>query len=363
MKTLVATLFLIGLLNISNAQVIVTPSLLNHLDVHPDALLKGVVSSDGQYNVRARAELKLSNGELVLSVVSDPFRLSKGMNSLERITRANQMVYGTSIRSKNLKTTKQLDTGDYEFCIYIESSDGLEISADACIPVVVENLLFLDLIDPLNDDSIETRRPTLAWSVSGMQKSIGGYNYRITLKPILPGQSVVQAFAENQAIFSMEKTSTFMMPFPSSITPLEYGKSYCWAVEVIKDGVPQIQSETWKFSIKPPLIEKELKYAVLRKGLANDIYNAPNNRVYLSINNGYASSNILLRLVKEDGTQIEKFTTYEEMTTGKSSIISSEGSNLYKVDLQELNLDDGLYTLYVFNDQNDEFKLVVKLGK
>ena len=363
MKTLIATLFLLGLCNINSAQVIVTPSLLNHLDIHPDALLKGVVSSDGQYNVRARAELKLSSGELVLSVVSDPFRISKGANNLERITRANQIMYGTSIRSKNLRATKQLDFGDYEYCIYIESSDGLEISSEACLPILVENLLFLDLIDPMNGDSIETQRPTLSWNVSGMQRSLGGYNYRVTLKPMLPSQSVVQAFAENQAIFSIDKASTFVMPFPSSASPLERGKSYCWAVEIIKDGVSLIQSETWKFTVKQPLIEKELKYAVLRKGFANDIYNAPNNRVYFSINNGYSTSNILLRLVKEDGTQIEKFTTYEDMTTGKSSIISSEGSNLYKVDLQELNLSDGLYTLYVYNDQNDEFKLVVKIGK
>lgn len=363
MKRIGLIIILSGLIQSLIAQVTVSPFVFNQFDVHPDVLLKGIVTSDGEYIVNARAELRLNNGELILSVSSDPFQLTRGMNSLDRLIRLNQIIYGSSLRANNLKTYKQLDTGEFEFCIYIQSSEGLEIAAETCIPIIIDELLFLDLLSPLHEDSIETLRPALSWSVSGMNRSLGNHQYRITLKPLFNGQTLLQAFSENQAIFSMDKIMSFVVPFPFSVAPLEYGKSYCWGVELIRDGVVQLQSEIWKFSVKPPLIEKELKYVALRKGYSNDIYDAPNNRVYFTFSDGYITSNILIKLIKDDGTEIEKFISSDHMQSNEGSIVRSEGLNLFMIDFQELNLESGLYTLYVFNDKNDEFKLIVKLSK
>jgi hypothetical protein len=327
----------------------------------PERLLNGSIISDSDYKVSAIMELRSIGGDIIMRVATNDFSISKGMNRIESLASVKNYEYGSSQVSNNLRLYGRLDGGEYVFCILIFSANGLEISGEDCRDIAVEDLIFLDLLQPNDRDTIDNKRPNLLWNLNSSNRRLGKDNFRITLVHVKEGNESIQAMFENTPIYSVDNLRSFNVTYPAGIEPLQPGQTYAWMVQLIVEGVAVAQSEIWQFTVRPPLRDAELKYAVLRKGIGNDVYNAPNHLVFISLQDGIDNNSLRFKVTNSEGLTIDKFVDFKSNNEGKKDI-EQVGRGLYRIDLNSMKLGSGLYSLFVYNTLGEEFKLNVRIN-
>ena len=335
-----------SLSQISFQTVSMDPSLIG-----PKTLFHAVLSNSSlSGEVVIEGDLKASNGSLVLSFKADPIRTGLGTTTLSAgMLTMRSFIYADTEAGRSARAFQRLPQGSYRFCLRLNAPQA-EAWDEYCDRVEVEDLIFLDLVQPWNGDSIDEVRPALTWTMSGSALSVASSDVRITLVPMPPERGPAQALAAERPLFMMPHVKERTMAYPPGIPDLEPGRCYAWQAERLVGSRVVDRSDPWGFCVRARREPTHNKYVHLDRLEPGAIYEALDNKIFFRYDEPYASDR--LSCIVHDGRNgpIEP-KVIDDKAGGHVAGVRSVGANLYELDLQPYGLKSGHYDLVVRDEK------------
>ena len=353
---------LINFYNPIVAQVSILNANINAYNITPQAMCQvNVMNSDQDMQVVMETKLTNSGNEALLVVKTQPFLLKKGMNTLSGYNLALASTeFGNSPQAIRVKTSHTLPSGKFNYCCIIRSLTT-ELSDDYCEDIESDLNEFLLLVSPGDGDTIDTRTPLLLWTHSDPFNLLApGEFFKLTLVELNKDQSPEAGVTTNVPLFVKNYLTSHQVPYPSDAHTLEKGKWYGWQVQKIANGgIIIAQTEAWQFIVRPDKVIKENKYAALKKTLDAGYYTAQNNKVFFKFDEEYAGGNVSGVIYDSKRQLIQPKVHNDTGVENKNSTINlkQSGYNKYEINLDELNISTGFYTIEVKNAKGELFLL------
>jgi len=337
------------------AQVSILSAGITPYNITPRGMLDvSIMNPKSETTVVLEAKLLGPQNEVLLSVTSAPFTLKNGLNNTVQMPLSVATLnYGTGDRVTQLKTSKSLSSGKYNYCASINAVD---VADEYCQDLEAESSAFLFLVFPPDKETIETKHPVLTWTHSeGFSNSQKDF-YRIIVTELNPDQSPEAAINTNIPVYMKNLLTTHQVQYPVDAKDLVQGKKYAWQVQKISNGAIANKTEAWEFKIKAPDPIKENKYATLKKVLDGTLYKAEGNKIFFRFDEGYTGSKLTYRILNE---KQEPITAQEsDQQTGEISLPEvKSGYNTFTIDLNNYKIAAGVYTLEVVNEKREVYKL------
>jgi hypothetical protein len=261
--------------------------------------------------------------------------------------------YFNNPESAFLQLNGRLPTGNYSVCYRLSGSALSEIAETYCTSFdhLFDSYLFL--IFPENEDTISTVYPSLIWQNSYPIESAVS-QFRITVVPMLPGQSKDEALLSNTPVFINSNLTTYTVQYPFDAQKLEAGKAYAWQLAEINEGLITNRSETWVFHIAKEEKNRDIPYVETSRDISSAFVTSVNGLVGFTVSEKYYSQVIDCVVRDEQGEIIiDNLINNNKIITN----IKKEGENQYLLDISEYKLRKGYYMLTMRNEKNDEFKV------
>lgn len=314
-----------------------------------------------EYSGTIEARITDALGKEIIKVTSNAFALKNGIfNSSQSGVKVNSISYQTTAISDYIKLYHQLPSGKYTYAVLLKLSDGTsdELTED----IESESSSFLSLVNPPDKDTIENPNPLLIWTHQESFNVIQqGEYFRILVCEINGDQNAEAALSVNSPILQQNFLSRHDVLYPNDATKLISGKKYGWQVQKVVNGVITNKTEAWQFSIKDS--ENYAKnFIEMTPKLNANPYEVLNHKLYFVFNEEYGIQ------AKELEVSVIDSKGKEEHTIAKNSMDEKHlkdefkdiTNNRYVLDLQELNLKNGVYVLKIRNKKNEEFLLKFK---
>lgn len=362
------SLILLGVLSqkVIYAQVSIVSINVQPFNVVPEALLNvGIMNGGDPQQVQVITQLYNSANTVVLSVKSAPFQLSKGLNSGLSGDRKTAMVdYPGGQQSNYLKTTHNLPSGRYKICSSVIAVHLSEKLDDFCDELEADFNQYLYLVNPLDNDTVDTKTPLLSWTHSEPFTILNqGEFYRMVVSEIQKDQSPEEAITVNSPVMVKNYLKEHQVQYPYDAKELKEGKSYAWQVQKIGDGVVINKTETWKFNLRTPPENRVLKYVALKKQLDGGFYHANDGKVYFKFSEEYKNNgklNFTLSNSKLKPVTVEIVNDMKPVEKNNAAVkLKQLGDNRFDLDLNSLKSD--FYTLEVKNEKKESFYLKIFL--
>jgi hypothetical protein len=249
-----------------------------------------------------------------------------------------------------LKNRNILSAGQYNICIDFVPIDKNFPEVKICDVIVVHPLTQINLVSPMDEDSICNKKPMLNWTP--LLSTSGNVSYRVSLVEKRQ-KSNVSSLVDNIPIFSLDKISTNFINFPAGVPELAEGKSYVWQVSALDNGIPVSTTEIWSFTVSCLVDNRPIPIESYRelRSLNNSNFYIANKYLKFSFLNDYNVGSLKFALY--DGTNLEMI----KIKKPEIKIIS--GQNLVDLDLKPFHLKSGhLYVIrfFPFNDQPVELR-------
>ena len=350
------------------SQVSVVSINVQPFNIVPEALLNvGIMNNGDNQQVRLITQLSNSSGAVLLSVKSEPFQLTKGLNSgLSGDRKTTSVEYASGQQSAYLKTTHNLPSGRYKLCSSVISLQLSEQLDDFCDELEADFNQYLYLVNPLDNDTVESKNPLLSWTHSEPFTILNqGEFYRMIVSEIKKGQSPEEALSVNSPVMIKNYLKEHQVQYPYDAKELKDGMSYAWQVQKMGDGVVINKTETWKFNIRPVPEIVTLKYVALKKQLDGAFYQANDGKVYFKFSEDYNGSGTLKftltnSKLKQMEVSIVKDAATDEKEPGIPGVkLKKLGDNRFDLDLNSLRSD--FYTLEIKNEKKETFYLKIFL--
>ncbi len=201
----------------------------------------------------------------------------------------------------------------------------------------------ISLSIPFDTDTIETVNPTFVWqcNLSAIQND-PRLSLQFALVKLEANQTPSEAIATNPTICFMDAVMSSSLSYPSSLEPLEKGRSYVWQVRLLYNQQIVQVSEPWKFTIANPQPIKH-QYIIARKKLDGSTYIIQEPILYIMFKNEGKNVDTNVWLVNSNN---------EKQALKLKSVLVDENqpskllSNFYFIaDMSDLDLENGNYTL------------------
>lgn len=201
----------------------------------------------------------------------------------------------------------------------------------------------ISLSIPFDTDTIETVNPTFVWqcNLSAIQND-PRLSLQFALVKLEANQTPSEAIATNPTICFMDGVMSSSFSYPSSLEPLEKGRSYVWQVRLLYNQQIVQVSEPWKFTIANPQPIKH-QYILARKKLDGSTYIIQEPILYIMLKNEGKNVDTNVWIVNSKN---------EKQALKLKSVLVDENqpskllSNFYFIaDMSDLDLDNGNYTL------------------
>jgi hypothetical protein len=201
----------------------------------------------------------------------------------------------------------------------------------------------ISLSIPFDTDTIETVNPTFVWqcNLSAIQND-PRLSLQFALVKLEANQTPSEAIATNPTICFMDGVMSSSLSYPSSLEPLEKGRSYIWQVRLLYNQQIVQVSEPWKFTIANPQPIKH-QYILARKKLDGSTYIIQEPILYIMLKNEGKNVDTNVWIVNSNN---------EKQALKLKSVLVDENqpskllSNFYFVaDMSDLDLENGNYTL------------------
>jgi hypothetical protein len=325
--------------------------------VSPSTIFHAVLANVGPaVPVTLEGEVRTVAGEQVVFFRTAPFTVPAGGGMVTAGgTGMDQFMYGSGASGRSARQYHRLPGGEYRYCLKVWSPNS-EAGDEYCDELSMESMLFLDLVDPWNGDTIDEERPVLSWMLSGPPSDMANADIRLVLVPKELGSSPSRALATGRPLFMLPHVVERFVPYPVGVPGLERGKCYAWQAERLESGRVVDRSEPWAFCVRrhePPPVNK---YVRLGGQPLGSIYEVIDSRIYFRYDEFYTSGGLDCRIYDEQRKRIEPEVVNDKPEAGDLAARSA-GVNVYELDLTSLDLKAGYYYLEVRNGKQQPFTL------
>lgn len=338
-------------------------------NISPDALLNvGILNNGDIQKVQLITQLAGANGDVIMSAKSNVFDLQKGMNpGLNSERKVLTFEFSGSSQAAYVRSTKNLPSGRYKICATLLVSNGSDKLDDFCDEIEAEFNQYLYLVNPFDNDTIETLNPILSWT-HGEPFSIlnQGEFYRMVVTEIKMDQKAEDAVTVNSPLMVKNYLKEHQIIYPYDAKELKQNSKYAWQVQKISDGVVINKTEAWTFFTKPTEEKRSLKYVAVKNELDGSFYTAYNGEVFFKFSEEYRTqSGLNFTLIDKKSQPIEVKLTNDDISDDKQNgnLIKRSGDNQYMLSLDSKKLPSGFYTLVILNEKKEKFYLKIFLPK
>lgn len=313
-------------------------------------------NAGGSSQVELEGELLTRGGELVVSFHTEPAKVASGVTTLTARSMAmRSFVYGQSEAARNVKLFQRLANGEYHYCVRLRAPQA-ESEDEYCDDLIVDEALFLDLVQPWDGDSIDEIRPPLTWTITGSLPSVKAADIRLVLVGQPNGSNAAQALASERPIFMVPHVKARTVPYPFGVQDLERGKCYAWQVELLDQGRVLDRSEPWAFCVRKQPEPFQNKYVRLDRPQPGSTYEALDEMIFFRYDEPYATKTINCAIYGSGHERIEPKVRDDAKKTTEIGA-RTVGVNLYELDLQPYALRAGFYELVVRNEKGRDHTL------
>jgi hypothetical protein len=343
-----------------SGQISIISTNFNSLNVTPVSLCQAnIMNAGGEVSAVIQATIYNSANEKLLDCKTMPFVLKQGLSNVMSIQLSLEYsIFGTSAQASFIRTNHTLPSGNYKYCINVIAASS-ETGDDYCEEIQSELNSFLYLIDPFDHDTISASHPMLIWTHSEPFNVLAqGEYFRLVLVELLEGQNAESGVSVNIPVFEKSYVSSHQVQHPFDLKELEQGKRYGWQIQKFSNGMMVQKSEAWEFVIASDITPKDIMYAVMKKTVDGGFYTAKNNRVFFQFNESYILNPTKCVITDERGKTYSP-NIYAVTKSGDYIKVDEKqsGNNRFVIQLAELGLKKGYYTLSVKNSKGETYYL------
>jgi len=292
--------------------------------------------------VRLQGDVRSAGGAQVLRFRSAPLLVPSGTFRLSRQTYSmEQFVRSSDPRHFSAGMDQRLNAGDYEFCVSAEPISADEALAPYCGDQFVEDLLFMDLVSPMDGDTIDEVRPALTWILTGGELPFG-HSARLSLVPRFYGSDSYQARATTRPLFLLDGVGSGMIGFPVTAPDLERGRCYSWQVERLSNGLAIDRSEAWYFCVRSRRQTSPDRYVRLGPYLSDALAEVKDEMLHILCDEASRVEAMELRILLPQGAAVSD---RNELKGIGQPLLRAMGEHLFEVDLEPCRLREGEYVL------------------
>lgn len=353
------------------AQVSIINISVQPFNIVPEALLNvGIMNGEAEQQVQLLTQVINSSGSIILTVKSQPFTLTKGLNpGLSDNKKVATSDFSGTQQGNYIKSTHNLPSGRYKICSTLLLANGADKLDDFCDELEAEFNQYLYLVNPIDGDTIETKNPILSWTHSEPFTILNqGEFYRMVVSEMKKDQSAEEAIIVNSPAMVKNYLKEHQLSYPYDARELKEGTKYSWQVQKMSDGVIINKTEAWIFNTRSIPIKTSLKYVSVKPQLDGSFYTAYNGEVFFKFSEEYKTEgNLKFTLTdsKSKPIAIEINADKEKAKNGISEPNTTKlkltGDNRYELDLDSKKLNSGFYTLTVKNEKSESFYLKIFL--
>jgi hypothetical protein len=342
------------------AQVSIVSAGVNSYNITPRSLCDvSIMNPQQDVQVVLEARLLNSANEVLLKINSAPFFLHNGLNSTATMNISlNLTEYGGTNQANYVKTSHTLPSGKFNYCCTVQVV-GLEDGDDYCQELESDMSSFLLLVNPSDKDTVDTPYPNLVWNHSEPFNILAsGEYYKIVVVELTPDQTPEVGLSVNVPVFSKNFLKDHTVPYPFDAKSLVQNKRYGWQIQLVSNGIITNKSESWEFYLRPPREKKENKYATLKKTLDGGFYTAESNMLFFKFEEAYSSFDPVACYIMDSKRQLVKAKVATDGATNNAPInLKSTGYNRFEINLNDLDVSTGYYTLQIKNEKGETFLL------
>lgn len=353
------TIILLLISLIGRSQVSVINIQLLPYNITPESMLgASVMNSGGAQQVEMISKLYNFNNELLLTVKSSRFILKAGLNSPFDVSRkAIGIEYSSVSQASYIKTTHSLPSGAFKVCVEVILSKTVEIADQFCDEIESDFNQYLYLVYPGDKDVIDSSTPLLVWSHSEPFSVLSqGEYYRMVVVEMKEKQSAEAAVTVNTPLMAKNYLTTHSLQYPYDAKELKAGNHYAWQVQKLANGIVTNKTEAWEFTIDAPVVIPDTKYSSLKKQLDGGYYTATNNKIFFRFQEAYTSGNITCKIYDAKRTEVKPKLNNDGVKNAPLDL-KQNGYNRFEINLNELDVKPGYYTLEVKNEKGELYLL------
>lgn len=345
----------------SGAQVNIVNTLFNAYNVTPEAMcMANLTNTGGDADVFLEARITNGSNQAVLTVQTALFKLKTGLtNTSQAGLKLSSIVYGGSNDAEYMRTMHQLPSGKYRYCLIVRGTGSIE-GDEYCDEFENETTSFLFLVNPPDKDTIETPNPILLWNHSEPFSLLHqGEMYRMVIVELNKDQGAESGINVNSPKYMANFLTRHDVIYPFDATKLEPGKRYGWQVQKVINGVITNKTEAWEFVMKPDRSSSYNKYVEVGPAENSQVYVAEGRKLFFVFNEAYYSAGKTLKasIVNDQGSPVKNVKAKEDTKEGAKVNVKENGHNRYEIDLDELGLETGFYSLLIANEKGQSSKL------
>ena len=237
----------------------------------------------------------------------------------------------------------------------------MSIADEYCDEIESNFNQFLYLVYPADKDTIETSTPLLTWAHSEPFSILTqGEYYRMVVTEMKERQTAEEAVTVNSPIMMKNYLTAHSVQYPYDAKELQSGNHYAWQVQKIANGIITNKTEAWEFVVATPSVIQDYKYSSLQKQLDGGIYVANNNKVFFKFQEAYSSGKITCKIYDSKRKEILPKLNNEGML-GNSLNFKQNGYNRFEINLNDMEIKKGIYTLEVKNEKGELYLLRIQV--
>ncbi len=338
-------------------------------------------SATKSLNVYVVAEIS-RDGARIATLKSSAIGVNPGAQSHTAATISTNLLSWHSQAVSDIENlTGSFPAGTYQVCYFAYcitadcdglGSDALYNEVAQCFDLIVEPPTPILLSFPEDQSEIEWKRPTFNWIPPMPISQVQGFNYLYLLVEKEKGQSCADAVIRNRPMYKQSGIDAPTNPYPPELNDLDTGKSYCWKVDGLVDGINVAQSEVWEFRLKP---EEKIKRDTFRyakfstKIDAGNIELKQNSLLYFVCTGSYNGEFLKINVTGDDNFSVQLENSDDGMKkvemarpNEENTILHHFGVNKYSLDISKIpGLTTGYYTLEILGQNHIPYFLKIKI--
>jgi hypothetical protein len=323
-----------------------------------DVLFLSVISSQQEpIDVYLTGRIKNVKSNVEIKIRSSQFSLKPGINNFTPATLQVNYEISSYAREMNINSSSVLPIGRYIIEISIVEPRGIEQIATYDYEQEITPLSPPFLISPPNNAELDILYPLLIWSPALPVSSKYKMEYDLKVVEVLMNQTPGDAIQKNFAVYEQKGIKSTTLQYPANAVKLEYNKQYAWQVAAKTSDYFIGETEVFAFT---PVLKNEKKmitsgiYGVLSRSLDAGYYTAVDKKVYFAYQEEYQSDILNFKILNDMA---------EDIRLGCSLTVKKEpGDNHFMLDLSYCSgVSKGFYTLEVWNEKNELYKLKFKV--
>ncbi|NML21274.1 hypothetical protein HHL16_10345 [Pseudoflavitalea sp. G-6-1-2] len=222
----------------------------------------------------------------ILNITTPEFSVATGSSQFPLTAfKGSKFVFANNAFASVLSQTRNFPPGNYSYCFQFKTQHN-SVESEDCFDAEILPLVPISLISPADKDRICQKRPVLSWQPPlPFHPSM---KFRLLLTEKTNGSSV-ESLLMNAPLLLLDNISGTTINYPSNRPELQEGKTYCWQVIAMQQGMLISKSEIWEFTVecKEPAKSKPFDSYRELKSMVNSNYYIANRIFKFSLYNAY----------------------------------------------------------------------------